>query len=384
MYQSNCSTDTIRNEKIDLHLFLPTYKGDVIYCAFSNTKKSLFISNKSIFERKQIIMEITYIYMVIGFTFAAYSVVANDSVQTLGTFIASNSENFKWYVLAGAASLVLCLTLLNGWYFHGDISYGRLNKIPFQEIKWYHAAAPGFLLLLTRFGIPVSTTFLVLSAFASTVVLEKVLVKSVIGYALAAVIAYTLWIVLSRYINEKFDVVKNPERWRVFQWLTTGFLWYTWLSHDMANIAVFLPRDLPFVMLLGIMGLLTFLLFYIFYEKGGRIQSIVLEKRGTRFIRSATIIDGVYAFILLYFKYYNDIPMSTTWVFVGLLCGRELAIATVVSDYKLGYVFPIIGKDFLKMIMGLTVSVAIVLAIHYVIIPGGYEDINISLAWLRL
>ena len=329
-------------------------------------------------------MELTYIYMVIGFTLAAYSVVANDSVQTLGTFIASNSDKFKWYILAGAASLVLCLTLLNGWYFHGDISYGRLNKIPFQEIKWYHAAAPGFLLLLTRFGIPVSTTFLVLSAFASTVVLEKVLVKSVIGYALAAVIAYVLWIVISRYINEKFDEVKNPERWRVFQWLTTGFLWYTWLSHDMANIAVFLPRDLPFVMLLAVMGLLTFLLFYIFYEKGGRIQKIVLEKTGTRFVRSATIIDGVYAFILLYFKFYNDIPMSTTWVFVGLLCGRELAIATVVSDYKLGYVFPIIGKDFLKMIMGLLVSVAIVLAIHYVIIPGGYEDINLSLAWLRL
>ena len=329
-------------------------------------------------------MELTYIYMVIGFTLAAYSVVANDSVQTLGTFIASNSDKFKWYILAGAASLVLCLTLLNGWYFHDDISYGRLNKIPFQEIKWYHAAAPGFLLLLTRFGIPVSTTFLVLSAFASTVVLEKVLIKSVIGYALAAVIAYVLWIVISRYINEKFDEVKNPERWRVFQWLTTGFLWYTWLSHDMANIAVFLPRDLPFVMLLAVMGLLTFLLFYIFYEKGGRIQKIVLEKTGTRFVRSATIIDGVYAFILLYFKFYNDIPMSTTWVFVGLLCGRELAIATVVSDYKLGYVFPIIGKDFLKMIMGLLVSVAIVLAIHYVIIPGGYEDINLSLAWLRL
>ena len=327
-------------------------------------------------------MELTYIYMVIGFTLAAYSVVANDSVQTLGTFIASNSDKFKWYILAGAASLVLCLTLLNGWYFHGDISYGRLNKIPFQEIKWYHAAAPGFLLLLTRFGIPVSTTFLVLSAFASTVVLEKVLIKSVIGYALAAVIAYVLWIVISRYINEKFDEVKNPKQWRVFQWLTTGFLWYTWLSHDMANIAVFLPRDLPFVMLLAVMGLLTFLLFYIFYEKGGRIQKIVLEKTGTRFVRSATIIDGVYAFILLYFKFYNDIPMSTTWVFVGLLCGRELAIATVVSDYKLGYVFPIIGKDFLKMIMGLLVSVAIVLAIHYVIIPGGYEDINLSMAWL--
>ena len=326
-------------------------------------------------------MEISDIYMIVGFTLAAYSVIANDSVQTLGTFIASNSDNFKWYVLAGAASVVLCLTLLNGWYFNeGDISYGRLNQIPFQEIKWYHAAAPGFLLLLTRFGIPVSTTFLVLSAFASTVILEKVLVKSVIGYGFAAIIAYIIWIVISRYINEKFDKVENIKRWRVFQWLTTGFLWYTWLSHDMANIAVFLPRQLPFSYLLSIMLLCSVLLFYIFYEEGGRIQNIVLDKTGTRFVRSATIIDGVYAFILLYFKQYNDIPMSTTWVFVGILCGRELAIATSASGYKLGYVFPIIGKDFLKMIMGLLVSVAIVLAIHYIIIPGGYDDLSFLMA----
>ena len=30
-------------------------------------------------------MEISDVYMIIGFTLAAYSVVANDSVQTLGT-----------------------------------------------------------------------------------------------------------------------------------------------------------------------------------------------------------------------------------------------------------------------------------------------------------
>ena len=40
------------------------------------------------------------------------------------------------------------------------------------------------LLVLTRVGIPVSTSFLVLSAFASFV-LEKMLVKSIMGYALA-------------------------------------------------------------------------------------------------------------------------------------------------------------------------------------------------------
>jgi hypothetical protein len=311
-------------------------------------------------------MELITLYALVGFILASYSVIANDSVQTLGTFIASNSQKFKWYYLAGAASLVLCGTLSYGWYVNGgDITFGRLNKIPWVEPQWYHALAPAILLILTRVGIPVSTSFLVLSAFASAFVLEKMLVKSIMGYALAAIVAYIAWIVISKFLNEKFDVVKYPKAWRVGQWFTTGFLWYTWLSHDMANIAVFLPRQLPVEMLLFTMLLLSGLLFYVFYEKGGKIQKIVLNKRGTRFVRSATIIDFFYAFILLYFKMYNDIPMSTTWVFVGLLCGRELAIASMVQDYKLRYVFPIIGKDFLKMIFGLLVSVGIVISIHY-------------------
>ena len=319
-------------------------------------------------------MELTLIYTIIGFSLAAYSVVANDSVQTLGTFMASN-QRFKWYWLATAASTVLALTLIYGWNVNdGDITFGRLNKIPYQTIQWYHAGAPLILVILTRVGIPVSTTFLVLSAFASTVVLEKVLMKSVVGYGLAAMVAYLVWLTVSYFINEKFDKVKENHRraWVIGQWCTTGFLWYTWLSHDVANIAVFLPRQLPVNLLIVCIVVLSALLFYIFWDRGGRIQKIVYSKTGTRYTRSATIIDFIYAIILLYFKQYNDIPMSTTWVFVGLLCGRELAIATMNKDYKLRYVFPLIGKDFLKMIFGLSVSVGIVLSIHYIFIPNGF------------
>ena len=319
-------------------------------------------------------MDLTLIYTILGFGLAAYSVVANDSVQTLGTFIASN-ERFKWYWLATCASAVLTLTLIYGWSINdGDITFGRLNKIPYQTIQWYHAAAPLILVILTRGGIPVSTTFLVLSAFASTVVLEKVLIKSVVGYGLAATIAYIVWICVSYFINEKFDKVQENHRkaWVIGQWFTTGFLWYTWLSHDVANIAVFLPRQLSIELLAVCIVTLSILLFYIFWDKGGKIQKVVYSKTGTRYTRSATIIDFVYAIILLYFKQYNDIPMSTTWVFVGLLCGRELAIATMNKEYKLRYVFPLIGKDFLKMIFGLSVSVGIVLSIHYILIPNGF------------
>jgi hypothetical protein len=322
-------------------------------------------------------MDIHTIYAFIGFMLAAYSVIGNDSVQTLGTFIASNGKVFKWYWLWLAASLVLVFTMLYSWYaYDGDISHGRLDKIPAVQIEWYHAAAPFILVLLTRVGIPVSTTFLVLSTFASTFVLEKMLIKSVIGYSLAAIIAYGVWMIVARIINEKYDKVQKEHRshWRTLQWVATGFLWYSWLSHDMANIAVYLPRQLPFWMLIGATVLLCAWLAVIFSTHGGKIQKIVLEKSGTRFMRSATIIDFVYALILIYFKEMNSIPMSTTWVFVGLLTGRELAIATTYREqYHLGYVFPLIGKDFFKMMIGLAVSVGLVLAIHYGI-HGGIEQ----------
>lgn len=113
-------------------------------------------------------MDVTLLYTIVGFVLASYSVIANDSVQTLGTWIASNSEKFKWYTLWIASSFVLVLTLWYGWYTNdGDISYGRLDKIPYQTIEWYHAVAPLILVVLTRYGIPVSTTFLVLSAFTA-------------------------------------------------------------------------------------------------------------------------------------------------------------------------------------------------------------------------
>jgi len=313
-------------------------------------------------------MDQVTIWMAIGFLLAAYSVVGNDSVQTLGTFIASNRK-YKWYYLWGFAATILAGTLTYSWMTNsGDISFGRLTQIPFVEIQWYHALAPLALVILTRFGIPVSTSLLVLSVFASSLVFEKILVKSALGYGLAAISAYILWLVLSRW-DEKKDPIdaKYEWRWRIFQWASTGFLWYSWLSHDMANIAVFLPRSLDLPLLLFVLITLILGLGYIFWAQGGKIQNIVLSKTNTSYVRSATFIDLFYAFVLLYFKQYNDIPMSTTWVFVGMLSGRELAIATVQSaSYKFKNIFPIVGKDMLRLFLGLVVSVVIALAVQNV------------------
>lgn len=311
-------------------------------------------------------MEPITLWMILGFLLAGYSVIGNDSVQTLGTFIASNKK-FKWYYLWAFTAAILIITIWYSWYaYGGDISYGRLTKIPFVEIQWYHACAPLALVILTRFGIPVSTSLLVLSAFASSLVFEQILLKSAVGYGVAAIVAYTLWLVLSRWDERQHPIKQeNWWKWRVFQWLSTGFLWYSWLSHDVANIAVFLPRQLSIGMLLFVLCTFSIGLAYIFWAQGGKIQQIVLSKKDTTYVRSATFVDLCYAFLLVFFKEYNDLPMSTTWVFVGLLCGRELAIATVHSaTYRIKHVFPIIGKDMLKLMVGLGVSVVIALGIQ--------------------
>jgi hypothetical protein len=318
-------------------------------------------------------MDALTLWSLVGFLFAAYAVIANDSVQTLGTWIASNNERFNWKIMWAAASAVLLWALWYGYYMYGDISYGRLNKIPFVEVQWYHAMAPAVLLLLTRVGVPVSTSFLVLSAFASTFVLEKMLIKSMMGYVVAATAAYGIWFFVSRWLDEGKPVNEaHKPYWRVAQWITTGFLWWTWLSHDMANIAVFLPRELDIPLMLMISVVFVGGLAFMFREGGGKIQKIVLEKHNTRYIRSATIIDLVYWAILFFFKELNDIPMSTTWVFVGMLAGREFAIASFMGKKKTKSVFPLVGRDFGKMMIGLSASLAIVLLIHYVLVPNGF------------
>ena len=223
----------------------------------------------------------------------------------------------------------MILTIAYGWWtYDGDISYGRLTRIPYQEIQWYHAVAPGILLLLTRIGIPVSTTFLVLSAFASTVVLEKMLIKSIVGYGIAAASAYICWIVISKFINEKFDEITAEWKitfWRNAVWVSSAYLWAVWLTHDVANIAVYLPRQLDISLLAIVLIYFTILIFYIFYIQGGAIQKVVLDKTGTRYARSATIINTIYAVVLYYFRELNDLPMSTTWVFCWIVMWKRIS-----------------------------------------------------------
>ena len=111
-------------------------------------------------------MDLTFIVMWLGFILAAYSVVGNDVIQTLGTFLTSNEKHQKWWVLWIFAATVLSFALIQG-YVNNDIDYGRLDKFEMPTVfPWYYLLPPIVLLAITRSGIPVSTTFMILTLFS--------------------------------------------------------------------------------------------------------------------------------------------------------------------------------------------------------------------------
>ena len=68
------------------------------------------------------------IWMLVGFLLAAYSVVANDSLQTLGTYLSSNRKRTPKKVQMLFISTVTCGVMLLGWSLNnGDPTWGRLR-----------------------------------------------------------------------------------------------------------------------------------------------------------------------------------------------------------------------------------------------------------------
>ena len=267
----------------------------------------------------------------VGFLFAGYAAVANDSIQTIGTFIASNRKQ-KWWLLWLFIGGIFLITV--GYSFltnEGDVSYGRLTSKGFsetpQDFSFLQVAAPLYLLILTRLRMPVSTTFLLLTSFATSASsVGGVLIKSLSGYALAFGIAVLVWGLFTKAFDRWFVGEAHPA-WRVAQWITSGGLWSIWIMQDAANIAVYLPRKLNILEFTVFAGVIFIGLGILFRTGGERIQEIVDEKSAVVDVRAATVIDLVYAVILYYFKIVSKVPMSTTWVFLGLLGGRELMMA---------------------------------------------------------
>lgn len=308
-------------------------------------------------------------WAALGFLFAAYAVVGNDALQTLGTFISSN-EKLPWWALFLFAATVLVIVFVIGWLqFSGDPSWGRLSnasKYPVFEVEWYHVIPAAALLFITRLGIPVSTSFMILSIFATMSGLTSMIQKSAYAYVMSLALGAVAYTFLAPTLERHF--MKTPDRaqrphWILFQWVTTAYLWAVWLIQDFANIFVFLPRDLAVAEASFAVLAILVLLMVTFLNGGGPVQKILKTKTSVTDIRSATLIDFFYATILAYFAYVSKTPMSTTWAFLGFIGGRELALATIDKVRSPGATLKIVAMDAGKALFGLAISVGLAVSL---------------------
>jgi len=335
-------------------------------------------------------MDISLLVMWIGFALAAYSVVGNDVIQTLGTFLTSNEKRVKWWILWLYAGSIMTAILVIGYLGLGnelglggdDIAFDRLDKIDIPDrLAWFYVLPPLVLMGVTRLGIPVSTTFMILTFFSAKS-LPGMVSKSIMGYLIAFTVGAIIYFLLAPSTEKKFietEIDKesnglwtNLKFWTACQWLSTGFLWTQWLTQDLANIYVYLGKGdmsissfvISLVILVGLLG-------YIFYSRGGKIQDIVRSKTNTADIRAATFIDLIYGVVLLVFKqnilglWDAKLPMSTTWVFIGLIAGREIMMKWRLDGKLDARELKGISMDLAKVILGLVISVALVYLIRF-------------------
>jgi len=308
--------------------------------------------------------------MWFGFMIAGYSAVANDSIQTIGTFIASN-RRFPWQYLWLYIGVIFVVAIVVSWsLYDGDVSYQRLQSKGLTEspaeFSFLQLAAPVILLVLTRLRIPVSTTFMLLTSFSGTLgTVTGMLQKSVSGYFIAFFVALFIWWLFSKPLRW-LQRGEASHLWTGFQWITSGTLWYLWIAQDAANIAVFLPRSLSISQLIFFCAFIFSGLALLFYMRGDKIQNVVDEKSNVVDVRAATIIDLVYAGVLFWFTMVNTVPMSTTWAFIGLFAGREIgmSLSGFHGDSRWKKTLSLIGKDILMVGIGLLVSILLAVAVN--------------------
>ena len=323
------------------------------------------------------------IWMIVGFLLAAYSVVANDSLQTLGTYISSNKTRTPKVVqMMFICSVTIAVLMLGLVVNDGDPSWGRLETFELPEpFGWVYVVPPIAVLALTQWGAPVSTSFLVLSSFKPANI-GRLLGSSLSGYCLAFTLGLAgyglgMWL-LERWVFRCTQEGKDFNRiWYALQWVSTGFLWSMWLVQDLANIFVFLPRKLDvFPMAICTLVLCVGLCFLV-ASGGGPIQAVLRSKTNTSDLRSATVIDFFFGLCLLYKAFLSTFPLSTTWVFLGLLGGREIALRIKEQEFEYtftnresGSLSKVIGTDLWKAFIGVVVSLVIALGIQPLLAVG--------------
>ena len=86
------------------------------------------------------------LWAVLGFILASYSVIGNDSIQTLWELSLQQMKKLIGNGNSLFGATIFSSIVIYCWYTTGgDIAYGRLGRIGYIEPEWYHVMTPAIL-----------------------------------------------------------------------------------------------------------------------------------------------------------------------------------------------------------------------------------------------
>jgi hypothetical protein len=295
-----------------------------------------------------------------------YAIMNNNCIQTLGFFIASNKNSNK-LVIWLFFSAIFILTMLISWFIYdGEIHYDLLSLIKYNKnTSILIILVPILLNLLTKYGIPVSATFLIIPLFGTKNLIHSMIVKTSVSYFLSFVISFSIWYnVYKKYKTFIREDKKINKMWNAGLYALTGMLWFAWSVMSICNFVIFIDRKFSIYQLILFSGISACLMFIVLSKNNGNINKIVEEKIDAGNIKSTTIFNFIFSFMLLYLQFFSKVPLTTTWVFLGLISGRELSIAYTNDNFFSGKNIKTslekIVKDLCKAVIGIVCSLIFV------------------------
>ena len=149
---------------------------------------------------------------IAAFVLAGYAVIGNDALQTLGPFLAANcGRTPRVLQFAWLAVLLAAVLLLGWWWSEGDPAWGRLQTFtPLTDLRWIDLLPSLSVLLLTQWGAPVSTSFLVLTA-VDPASLQPLLRHSLAGYGTGLAVGLLAALLPAVLSLEGVDVVETGD-----------------------------------------------------------------------------------------------------------------------------------------------------------------------------
>jgi CBS domain containing-hemolysin-like protein len=137
-----------------------------------------------------------------------------------------------------------------------------------------------------------------------------------------------------------------------------------WVCFSISNIVVFLPRKLTFHELMSFLLVMLYTLAAILSNKNNnKMQKIVSNKSNASNLKLNVIANTIFATVLFLFKVMSNVSIATTFVFLGILAGKELALMfSEGGASRIAYKKTLFGiiVDIKKCVIGVIVSLCFV------------------------